>query len=244
MPASLAQLRAALPQGFNLYHVEVTGSTNDDAADWANSDHLPQALFVADRQQSGRGRRGRGWDSPAGNLYASLLLPKPENILSLGHYGFMISLAIHDALKAVKPDIPVTLKWPNDVLIEGRKCGGVLIEVAGAGLIIGFGINFAHAPSGTPYPITKLDAWIGPCQPLDFCARIIQHFFRLHILPAEELLSRWQAAAQGVGGEITINLPHETLRGIFVGIAGDGALLLEAANETKKIYAGDVFLGA
>lgn len=237
--------RLSLPADYYLRHMSITESTNTDALNWVIDGNKPKAFFIADSQHAGRGRRGRSWSSPVGNLYASLLVPCPDDLKSLGHYGFAISLAIYDAITSLAPDAPAAVKWPNDVLIDGGKCAGVLMEVGegsqGKGLVIGFGLNILHAPEGTPYPVAKLADWRSGLTTADWASSILKSFFSLIDLPAEQLLQRWKKAAKGIGQPIKVNLPDSSIDGLFIDIADDGALLLQTEEGRKQIYAGDVF---
>ena len=125
---SKAELEAVLPHGYVLQHLADTDSTMNDAQRWLEEGHTPRALFIADTQTDARGRRGRNWFAPIGNLYASLLIPAPQSAQAAGRFGFIISLAIHQAIADLGLDQAVTLKWPNDVLIDGAKVSGVLLE--------------------------------------------------------------------------------------------------------------------
>lgn len=237
----------ALPQGYALRHLAEVDSTNSEAQRWLESGQAPQALFIGDIQTAGRGRRGREWQSPGGNLFASLLIPAPETHQLAGRYGFVISLAIRKAIGRLLPrDKVATLKWPNDVLIDGAKVSGVLLELAegpaGSGLIIGFGVNITAAPEGTPYQATCLaDAGI-VISTVALASSIVSAFWHYEAMPLPELLAAWREKAQGIGAPITVNLPHESIAGVFLGLAADGALQLQLPDGSQKlIHNGDVF---
>ncbi len=243
---SRGELEAALPHSYVLQHMVETDSTMNDAQRWLEAGHTPRALFIADTQTDARGRRGRNWFAPIGNLYASLLIPAPQPAQAAGRFGFIISLAIHQAIADLGLGQTVTLKWPNDVLIDGAKVSGVLLErvdsISGAGLIIGFGVNIIASPVDTPYRATNLAAAGVTITAMSLTAKIMEAFWRYEALPLEILIATWRERAQGIAAPITVNLPNGSIDGIFRDLAADGALQLELADgSTRLIYNGDVF---
>uniref|UniRef100_UPI0013DC9705 biotin--[acetyl-CoA-carboxylase] ligase n=1 Tax=Sandarakinorhabdus rubra TaxID=2672568 RepID=UPI0013DC9705 len=136
-------------------HLAEVGSTND----WllARAEALPDAHWVlADRQTAGRGRRGRVWNDGAGNFMGSVLVKATGEVQQL---SFVAALALHEALsEGSSQPHRFTLKWPNDVLLDGIKCCGILLERQGDALVIGMGVNLAHHPDGTERPATSLAA--------------------------------------------------------------------------------------
>src|SRR6266853_2881802 len=143
---------------------EVLGSTNAEALQLARQGEHGPLWITADRQTAGRGRRGRAWISPPGNLHASLLLTQPAAAEHWPQLSFVAALAIHDAVVAVADHLKplLAIKWPNDVLLAGAKFAGILIEGEGkeeeGAVAIGIGVNCAAHPAGTDYPATDLAA--------------------------------------------------------------------------------------
>ena len=120
-----------LPPGYVLHALDRVESTNDEARRLAEQGAPAGAVVVAAEQVKGRGRHGRGWDSPRGNLYASLLLRPDCTIAVSAQLSLVASLALAEALVALAPaDADVRVKWPNDVLIRGAKVAGLLLESA------------------------------------------------------------------------------------------------------------------
>ena len=138
---------------------DAVGSTNAEAFALANAGE-PAPFWIAARSQTaGRGRRGRSWTSEPGNLYASLLLSDPSPPERAAELSFVAALAAYDAVAEVAGLAGrLAIKWPNDVLCDGAKLAGILIEGQGASVVVGIGINCAHHPAGTPYPATDLAA--------------------------------------------------------------------------------------
>ena len=159
----MTRLQPRLPDSYRLVSRETVGSTNDEATRLARSGAEQGTLVWALEQTAGRGRRGRAWSSPRGNLYASLVLRPPCQLEHAAQLGFVAALAVGDALAALVPGLrEPALKWPNDVLVGGRKIAGVLLEseIGDGGnlafLIVGVGINLVSAPTDSEFPATSV----------------------------------------------------------------------------------------
>lgn len=232
------------------------GSTNTECLIRARAGDPGFHWITAARQISGRGRRGRSWASEPGNLYASLLLIDPAPMDKLQSLPLAVAVAVHRAIQAVMPagSNPVSIKWPNDILIAGKKCCGILLEGEGLpdghhALVIGCGINVALAPDHGLYPVTSLQAEGTGVSPDELFA----HLFRSmsDVLNTwnrgegiAEIIAQWRSAAGGIGQKITVNLPDRSLSGRFEGIDEDGRLMLDiGAGTVQRIAAGDVFFG-
>jgi BirA family transcriptional regulator, biotin operon repressor / biotin---[acetyl-CoA-carboxylase] ligase len=211
----------------------------------------PEGLWLrADRQDSGRGRMGRDWDSPTGNLYASTIIrlragdPPPSTL------AFAAALAAHATIRLIAPEVAIQLKWPNDVLTTaGQKICGILLERVGDAIVAGFGINIAHHPANLDRPVSNLRSLgANPPEPqavtqiLADSLAMQLHSWRTQPLPV--LLRQWEAAAHSQGSALQVKLPDgEALEGLFAGLSDDGALKLRlASGEIRAIHAADVFL--
>lgn len=212
--------------------------------------------LTADRQLQGRGRRGRAWASEPGNLYASLLLIDIAPMDRLHSLPLAVAFAVHRAIEAVMAPgaNPVAIKWPNDILIAGRKCCGILLEGEALpdgrhALVIGCGINIASVPDHGLYPLTSLRSEGATVSPEEL-------FAHLFVTMSEaldtwnkgegiaDIIEQWRSVAGGIGQKITVNLPDRSLSGRFIGIDEDGRLLLDLGNGAiQRIAAGDVFFG-
>ncbi len=230
-------------------HLAEVGSTND----WllARAAELGDGHWVlADRQTAGRGRRGRAWGDGAGNLMASVLVRSEGAVQQL---SFVAALALLAALSASGGHGGETaaprfcLKWPNDVLLDGVKVSGILLERAGDALVIGFGVNIASHPQGTERPAISLAAaGLGTPAPVDVLARLMPAFAEYRGLWGrqgfEPIRARWLAQAAGVGERIVARLGAETLEGVFEGLEPDGALALRLDDGAlRAVHAGEVF---
>ena len=238
--------------GFDLIHRAAVGSTNADAMALMGRDRV---WVVADEQTAGRGRRGREWTSPRGNLYASLRLIAPAEPRVLSQLCFVAALALADGTDRVAPKsaASLTLKWPNDVLIDGAKVAGILIEgvhgPAEVAVVIGCGVNVVSHPENTPYPATAL-ALRDPS--VDAAALFIglSDAFAERLAQWQrgggfsDLRAAWLARAAGLGSPIVVRLPAGDLAGRFEALDEDGQLILSDGASRRAISAGEVFFPA
>lgn len=235
-----------LPQGWTLIEKKETASTNADAK--ALPSGSDKTAVVADTQTGGRGRLGRPWVSPAGNLYVSICLEKIP-LMRAGMYSFLTAVSLAEAMERLCPDIGVECKWPNDLLAAGKKISGILLETDGTDrLIAGVGVNIVSFPdSGMLYRATSLQNEGFAVTRDQMLESFLQSFARwddeLKTNGSGRLLDAWKEKAHGIGGPVTVNLPNRKLRGTFYGLDKDGCLLLNKDGEIVKITAGDVFFG-
>jgi BirA family biotin operon repressor/biotin-[acetyl-CoA-carboxylase] ligase len=237
---------AALPNGsgaagWRLLELDAVGSTNDEAAARAAAGEGPGLAILARTQNAGRGRRGRTWISPEGNLHLSLLVDPGRPMPEAAQLSFVAALALAEALP-----IPAECKWPNDVLVGGKKIAGLLLEGAGTGLVIvGIGVNLADHPPESLVPATSLAAQGVTIAPCAFLIPLLERFDFWRRLWAEQgfaaIRAPWLARARGLGGKIVARLPNEELEGTFQGLDQDGALLLATGGELRRVLAADIF---
>jgi len=241
--------------GWRVLHFPEIDSTNEEARRRALADDGGELAIYADRQTAGRGRRGRAWVSREGNLFLScLLLPKvgPARAAEL---SFATAIALHDALAMVTGQgARFQLKWPNDLLLDGAKVAGILLESATGRhgglefLVIGLGVNLADFPAETPYPATSVAATLGlAITPREMLAAFLPRLSHWILVWEREgfagIRDAWVARAAGLGERITVRLTQETLEGVFAGLRLDGALDLRLDNGlSRAVTAGDVFL--
>ena len=224
-----------------------TGSTNADLADLARAGAVDGLWLRAERQTAGRGRQGRAWDSPAGNLYASTLVRLYPTDPPAATLALVAAVALEEAVAVFLPRGAV-IKWPNDLLIDGAKLSGILLERADDAVIIGFGVNLAHHPQALDRPATSLAAHGHAPDPHLFLETLAESMarwvsrWRGEGLPP--IRDRWTARAHPPGTALTARLADGTsLDGLFEGLTGDGALILRLADGAHRvIHAADVFL--
>lgn len=244
----------AAAAGFRLATHEALPSTNAAALHYAaehGGDSRP--LWVVAREQTeGRGRRGNSWVSPLGNLYATLLLiePAPRRAPEL---SFVAALAVHDAIRDRAPMLAdrLALKWPNDVLCDGKKLAGILLEGGMLGekiaVAIGIGVNCLHHPSHARYPATDLMA-SGTGISADemftaLSATMLRRLAQWRIGGGfSAVRADWLARAVGIGETMRVRLPDRELFGRGEGLDASGCLLLRLADGgLQTIAAGEVF---
>jgi BirA family biotin operon repressor/biotin-[acetyl-CoA-carboxylase] ligase len=239
------------PQGYGRVRYEELDSTNSEARRRAEAGEIGPLWISAARQTAGRGRRGRVWETAAGNLAATLLLQPQVQASIIGQLSFVAALATAEMAAHFAPSIAITVKWPNDVLAEGKKLAGLLLEggsdAKGRWLAIGIGVNLASFPEGTEFPATSL-AQLGIAPPsseeaLTILAARFAHWYDAWMKDGFEIVrSAWLARASGLGSPIRARLAnHETHSGVFEGIDEGGALLLNEQGHVRAIAAGEVF---
>ena len=250
----MTRFQPALPQGYRLVFCESIGSTNDEAKRLARNGAPEGTLVWALEQTGGRGRRGRAWASPPGNLYTSLILRPRCPLDQAAQLGFVAALAVGDTLAwtlETRPD-GVSYKWPNDVLLRGRKIAGILLESElGEGeapkfVVVGVGINLASSPRDTEFPATSIaEENLGTVSPGAALEGFGRHFQAWVERWREEgfapIRAAWRAHAMALGEPIRVRLEHATLHGRLIDIDQHGALLLESVGELRRIAAGEVF---
>jgi len=230
---------------------DTLGSTNAEALALARAGERGPLWISAKTQSAGRGRRGSTWVSPAGNLYATLLLTEPSEKAGAAQLSFVAALGLHDAIADCAPPLGpyVALKWPNDLLIAHKKAAGILIEAETApvfSVAIGFGVNCSNHPADTEFPATDLKSFGG-----NFALAALLE--RLAVRMSERLAqwrrgenfadirASWLRRAYGLDTEMRVRLPERELRGRFKGIDEAGRLLLGAEGQVVPVTAGEVF---
>ncbi|MGB5837304.1 MAG: biotin--[acetyl-CoA-carboxylase] ligase [Albidovulum sp.] len=244
------------PEGVARHVLAEVDSTNSEAARLAPG--LTKATWIlAHRQSAARGRRGRAWASPEGNLSSTLLMPFVGAPADAALRSFVAALALADALGAVcGPGANIALKWPNDVLLNGGKVAGILLESTGQGgsthhLVVGIGVNLAAAPPaetvepGAVLPVSVLGETgvvVAPEAFLPYLANAFAHWeTQLSTHGFSEVRAAWLVRAAKLGQPLTARTGSEVIEGIFETIAEDGMLVLTTPNGPRKIPAADVF---
>lgn len=244
---------AAIPANWSVQFRDRIDSTNEEARRLLREGAEAGTVVWARTQDRGRGRRGRCWVSPPGNLYCSILLRPDCPPVQAAQLGFVAALALGDAVGPGLPDPgALRFKWPNDVLIGGRKCAGILLESEmgkegrAAWVVIGIGVNIRSAPAETEYPATALVnegfAEIAPEALLNsLCDAFFEHARVWAGKGFGPIRAAWVERAENRGKEIRVRLNDSSLTGRFADLDADGALLLETAEGLRRVTAGDVF---
>jgi BirA family transcriptional regulator, biotin operon repressor / biotin---[acetyl-CoA-carboxylase] ligase len=242
-----------LPPAYRLVRHGSIGSTNDEAKRLALEGAGERTLVWALEQTAGRGRRGHAWASPYGNLYLSLILRPAYSLGRAAQLGFVAALAVGDTLDAVAGGLQgLSYKWPNDVLVNGRKIAGILLESElregeiPEFVILGVGVNLASSPQGTELSATSIaEQGLQPPSPADALEEFARNFHAWERRWSENgfapVRTAWLARAMSLGQPIRVQLQTATLYGRFLDIDQQGALLLESAEELRHISAGEIF---
>jgi BirA family biotin operon repressor/biotin-[acetyl-CoA-carboxylase] ligase len=224
------------------------GSTNADALERARAGEHGPLWITAKRQTAGRGRRGRTWVSEPGNLYATLLLTDAAPPERAAELSFVAGLAVHDAVGARIPGLAarLALKWPNDVLIDGNKFAGILIEGEGRAAAIGIGVNCVHHPAGTAFPATDLAAAGVRATPDSVFAALAPAMIGRLVqwnrgAGFAAIRTDWLKRAFALGETIVVAAADGERSGRFETIDETGRLVLRRSDGTVEIVtAGDV----
>ncbi len=228
--------------------VPETGSTNDDLAISAR-EGAPEGFWLrAERQTGGRGRQGREWHSPPGNLYASTLVRLRAGDPPAPTLALVAAVALHEVAAVYSGGAAIEIKWPNDLLVAGAKLSGILLERLDDAVVVGFGVNLADHPDLTARPATSFAALGGAPDPALFLESLAESFARWLARWREEGLApirlRWLAGAHPPGTALSTHTASGAwVEGVFDGLDDGGALRLRLADGSSRIiHAGDVFL--
>lgn len=228
-------------------------STNAHLLTIAKQSDASAHACIAERQRAGRGRRGRQWVSPlGGNLYLSLLWRFQNGAGSLGGLSLAVAVAVMRALREIGLQ-SAGLKWPNDILVDGRKLAGILLELAGeaagpCSVVVGLGLN-VHGQSAematVDQPWTDLTSVLGHSVPRNVLAAQLLHHL-INVLSEFEtqgltpFLGEWAAWDVLAGNEVTLYLPAGEVRGVARGVDENGALLLANDGKLHRYHSGEV----
>jgi BirA family transcriptional regulator, biotin operon repressor / biotin---[acetyl-CoA-carboxylase] ligase len=229
--------------------VAQTGSTNDDLATLAR-EGAPEGVWLrAGRQSGGRGRQGREWHSPPGNLYASTLVRLRPGDPPAPTLALVAAVALHEVASAFAvAGVTIEIKWPNDLLVAGAKLSGILLERIDDAIVVGFGVNLADHPEEIARPAINMGMLGGAPDPARFLEALASSFERWvgrwRDEGLEPVRARWLASAHPLGTALSTHMAGGAwVEGLFDGLDESGALRLRLSDGTSQvIHAGDVFL--
>ena len=247
-----------LSQLDDLYHLislDSVGSTNEEAVRLASEGAPTGTLVWAKSQFKGKGRRGREWISPSGNLYLSLLLRPKLLLTQASQLSFVAAIAVFDTLCFMLPQTAkINMKWPNDILVDGKKIAGILLESSACGdtldwLVVGVGVNVATSPDKVSFPTTSLHESGNPHTSAEGVLeqftvnfkRVMEEWSKEGFSPVRK---RWLKFAWCLGEKIEVKTEQELFQGSFTGLDETGAMILEISEGEKlTLTAADVILG-
>jgi len=237
---------------WRLQRFEELESTSDYCMARAKDGEAEGLAVLAGRQTAGRGSRGRSWESGAGNMALSVLLRPGVAAAQSGMFPLLAGVAVAEAIAEAAPDAKAMLKWPNDVLIEGAKCAGLLIDAAQAGnrvewLVIGMGINVAFAPDVAGRNVTSLVAHgaslTAPALADAVLARLAAALEAFKEYGADFVIQNWLRRAHPEGTEMVVKIGDAAVKGRFAGLTGMGELRLRVGERIEIFSTGEILLG-
>ena len=238
-----------VPAGCQLIAYKSLGSTNEEARRLAEEGAPDRTVVWAEEQTSGRGRHGRNWSSPPGNLYHSIICRPGCPVAMAPQLGFVVGVAMAGAIRALS-DIPVVLKWPNDLLVKGKKVSGLLLESTDDGrggvswVIAGIGVNLENHPVMLP-DAGNLRSFGAKFSVEDLIEAFLPRLFDLVDAWNRDgfapIRAQWNELALPFGTEISVKLPDRTLSGRFEGVDASGNMAVRHDGDLIYVAAGDVF---
>lgn len=260
----------ALVAGYRLFSYDTVGSTSDEALAAARGGDSGSVWFAALQQTAGRGRRGRPWATPPGNLAASVFVVTTAPAARAATLGFVGGLALHEALSKTAPELAVrmavdgasgersrfALKWPNDLIADdGAKVAGILLQSVPfpdgrIGIVAGIGVNIVAAPEGLPIPAVSLNQLGAGLTAERLFVELAEAWVGLERLwnngnGLDAIRALWLERATGVGGPVAVKTDAGVTRGVFETIDDEGCLVIRARDgSAQKVTAGEVHFGA
>lgn len=240
-----------MPTHWQIKILSKVSSTQDivmlAAQDGDDEGYVVQAMSQTDA----RGRHGNQWEAPMGNIYMSILLRPECAIERAGEIAFVVAVALSNALDSYLKETHIkTLKWPNDILIDGLKISGILLEsniTDGKldGVVVGIGVNVFNSPDFATClnNVAKEPVYVNKVRDviLEELDKAYAQWQKEGFAPIRE---QWLDNAHGIGQEITARLPNESFKGVFSGLNDDGGLILkQESGEDKIVHAAEVHFG-
>lgn len=221
-----------VPLKFSIHHYSEVDSTQIVAKHYLSERDADEGtVILADQQVAGTGRLGKTWSSPIGGLYFSLILkPRNKPLEDYSQLAFVIAVGIQKALHSILPTLAITLKWPNDILINAKKVCGILIEIEGQDVVVGMGINIDSHPEGSTHLNEYFYTPIKTDEVLKPVLKMIWHTYQEWMENGfESIQTDWLKYAH----QLREFLERDSIKGRFIGISNEGAMLLE--NEKGEI---------
>jgi BirA family transcriptional regulator, biotin operon repressor / biotin---[acetyl-CoA-carboxylase] ligase len=228
-----------------IHQLLTTDSTNSEARRRLDFGETAPFWIISEDQTQGRGRLGREWISKPGNLYSTHAFPFSAPITTASQISFVAALAIHDTASCFITGTDISLKWPNDCLIDGAKFSGILAELHKSTMILGMGLNVLHEPQGLPYRTTCLNSYahdVTVAKVFETLQLKLKKWLQIwdNSNGFQHIHRGWEARCSAIGKPMSLDTSRALLHGTFVGLAPDGGLVLNHNNTTTIHHAGDV----
>lgn len=247
-------MRSSTHKNFTIHHFEELESTNKTAFELANLGKIfDSEIILAKKQTAGKGRKNRDWNSPEGNLYFSLILQPKISLEKISLISFVaataLKLAVEDVFDNQKLQQKISLKWPNDLLIDEKKCGGILLESkfnqkTCEFVILGIGVNIDSSPDNVIYPASNFKRNGIKISPEDFLKKFLNHFEKIYKsfldYGFDGIRQLWLRNAYKFKEQISLKIDDEKIDGIFEDLDEEGNLVLKIENQLRKISVADV----
>ncbi len=235
--------------GKSLHYFRRVESTNDTAKTLAEQGAPEGTVVVASEQSAGRGRLGRPWASPPGGLWLSVILRPSWPAAEWPRLAFAASVAVASAIER-SLGIPTQVKWPNDLVLDGRKLGGVLLEAAGSYVVVGIGLNanvrLSAFPPDLAAVVTSLEERLG--YPVDLVGltqeilRDLEHAYQAVLDDPHALMEQWRVRSITLGRHVRVVGAGAACEGVAESVDADGTLVVRTKTGLRRIVASDVSL--
>ncbi len=243
--------------GHKYCHYETLESTNTTAKKFAELGEPEGTVVVAEQQTHGKGRMGRQWASPKGRgIYFSLIIRPKIPVMQAPQLTLVVATVIAEAIRE-QYAVPATIKWPNDIVVNGKKLCGILVEMSSDmdqihHAVIGIGVNANNTREELPEVVTQwtpTSLYLETGSPIDrahFTVYVIEQLeraYEMYLMSGfRPFRSKWESMAYSIGNEITITMVGETIRGILLGIEDSGALVIEENGIKRTIHSGEIII--
>jgi len=237
--------------GKKILFFEEVDSTNNKAKQIA-LEEKEGTVVISEMQTSGRGRRGREWHSPKGGIYVSFILKPNMSPEKAPQITLVSSLALVEALDSMFQKLNAKIKWPNDVLISGKKISGILTELSSDMekinyIVVGVGVNISTGINNLPENATSLKLEMNQDISVKlFLKSFLEHYDSIYQEylngSIDQIIKRWKNNSDTLGKKVKIIGINETYEGLAKDIDENGALILQTKEKEIKVYSGDVSL--
>lgn len=240
----VVQIWRVTEDGLRFERVASVDSTSEALKRLVTNGERDEVALLAGVQTEGRGRLGRRWESPPGNLYLSVLL-RPGRIRAPGHWSILAAVVLAEAVaKHVEKPETVRLKWPNDLVVDGAKVAGILLEAGddnGPWLLMGFGVNLVSAPAGLDRPTSAIGAVAPEALAQDVLEQVEIWRGQYAADGFEPVRTAWLERGPALDERVATTFNGRVIEGAFAGLAASGGMRLDTPTGPRTIVTGELF---